>query len=541
MGKYIFITGGVLSSLGKGVMSASIGTLLEKMGYRITFLKFDPYLNIDPGTMNPYQHGEVYVTEDGAETDLDLGHYERFTNVILSKKNNVTAGRLYYHLLEKERKGEFLGATVQVVPHFTNEIIESVERAGENYDITLVEIGGTVGDIESLPFLEAIRQFALKIGKNNALFIHLTYIPYVKVAGELKTKPSQHSVRELRAIGIQPDILIGRAERVLPEHIKKKLALFTNVDEEAVFSAPDVDSIYKIPIYLKEENLDKVISSHLELKYTKPDLQDWRNIISVLNSLEDSVNIAIVGKYIELKDAYKSIIEAFTHAQIPNNLKINLKWINSDELTEENINDKLKDIDGILVPGGFGERGIEGKILTAKYARENNIPYFGICLGMQVAVIEFARNVVGWKDAHSTEFNKDTTYPVIDLMPEQKSVDKKGGTMRLGAYKCVIKENTKAYNIYGKKVIYERHRHRYEVNPKYRPYLEEKGLVVSGVYEERNLAEIIELPEHRWFVACQFHPEFKSKPLAPHPLFVDFARMAYKYKKERGEEKVENG
>ena len=534
MGKFIFITGGVLSSLGKGVTSASIGTLLEKMGYKITFLKLDPYLNIDPGTMNPYQHGEVYVTEDGGETDLDLGHYERFTNVVLSKKNNMTAGKLYFRLLEKERKGEFLGATVQVVPHFTNEIIKSIEDVvSDNVDIALIEIGGTVGDMESLSFLEAIRQLALRIGKENALFIHLTYVPYVKVAGELKTKPSQHSVRELRAIGIQPDILICRAEKPLPTGIKKKLALFTNVDENSVFSAPDIDTIYRLPLYLKKENLDKVIAKYLNIEYREPDLKDWESIVESLSSLEDKVNIAIVGKYIELKDAYKSIIEAFTHSQIVNKVKVNLKWINSDELTEDNIGEKLGDVDGILVPGGFGERGIEGKILTAKFARENNIPYFGICLGMQVAVIEFARNVAGLKNANSTEFNEYTPHPVIDLMPEQKNIDKKGGTMRLGAYRCVLKEETKVREIYGEPVIYERHRHRYEFNPKYRPILEEKGLVVSGIYEEKNLAEIIELPNHRWFVACQFHPEFKSKPLNPHPLFVDFVKAAINYKKEK--------
>jgi len=534
LAKFIFITGGVLSSLGKGVTSASIGTILEEMGYKITFLKLDPYLNIDPGTMNPYQHGEVYVTEDGGETDLDLGHYERFTNVVLSKKNNMTAGKLYFRLLEKERKGEFLGATVQLVPHFTNEIIKSIEDIiSDDVDIALVEIGGTVGDMESLPFLEAIRQLALKLGKENALFIHLTYVPYVKVAGELKTKPSQHSVRELRAIGIQPDILICRAERPLPKNIKNKLALFTNVNENSVFSAPDVDTIYRLPLYLKEEKLDKVIAKHLNLEYREPDLTDWENIVNTLTSLKESVDIAIVGKYIELKDAYKSIIEAFTHSQIVNKVKVNLKWVNSDELTEQNIKERLKEVDGILVPGGFGERGIEGKILTAKYARENNIPYFGICLGMQVAVIEFARNVAGLKEAHSTEFDKNTPYPVIDLMPEQKEVDAKGGTMRLGAYRCVLKEGTKAKEIYKKSEIYERHRHRYEFNPEYRPILEKKGLVVSGVYEERNLAEIIELPNHRWFIACQFHPEFKSKPLNPHPLFVDFVKASIKYKNEK--------
>jgi len=535
--KFIFITGGVLSSLGKGVASASIGSILENMGYKITFLKLDPYLNIDPGTMNPYQHGEVYVTEDGAETDLDLGHYERFTNTVLSKYNNTTSGKLYYSLLEKERRGAYLGATVQVIPHFTNEIIKSIERASSNADITLVEIGGTVGDIESLPFLEAIRQMGLELGKENALFIHLTYVPYIQAAGELKTKPSQHSVKELRAIGIQPDILICRADRPLPKAIKRKLAMFTNVEEDAVISAPDVDVIYRIPLYFHREKIDQIIAKHLNLEYREPDLKHWQKIVNKLQKLKEEVDIAIVGKYVELKDAYKSIIEAFTHAQIPTDTKVNLHWINADELTEENIQEKLKGFDGILVPGGFGKRGVEGKILTAKYARENNVPYFGICLGMQVAVIEFARNVAGLKDAHSTEFNQETPYPVIDLMPDQKNVDKKGGTMRLGAYKCTIKEGTKAYNIYGEKEIYERHRHRYELNPEYRQILEEKGLIVSGVYKGKNLAEIIELPEdkHQWFVACQFHPEFKSKPFKPHPLFVEFVKASLKNKKSKEE------
>ncbi len=535
MQKFIFITGGVLSSLGKGVTSASIGTILEEMGYKITFLKLDPYLNIDPGTMNPYQHGEVYVTEDGAETDLDLGHYERFTHVTLTKYNNTTSGKLYHTLLEKERRGAFLGATVQVIPHFTNEIIRSIEKAASGSDIALIEIGGTVGDIESLPFLEAIRQMGLELGKENALFIHLTYVPYIAVAGELKTKPTQHSVKELRAIGIQPDIIICRADRNIPKPIKRKIALFTNVSEEAVLSAPDVDIIYRIPLILKKEKLDQVIAKHLNLEYKEPQLKEWKKIVNTLSKLEKSVDIGIVGKYVELKDAYKSISESLIHAQIPNKVKVNLHWINADEINEENIDDILKDLDGILVPGGFGERGIDGKILTAKYARENKIPYFGICLGMQVAVIEFARNVAGLKEAHSTEFDPETPYPVIDLMPEQKNIDKKGGTMRLGAYKCTLIEGTKAFNIYGQKEIYERHRHRYEVNPEFRPILEEKGLVVSGVYKAKNLVEIVELPEdvHPWFVACQFHPEFKSKPFQPHPLFVSFVEASLKKKQSK--------
>jgi len=532
--KFIFVTGGVLSSLGKGVTSAGIGAILEAMGYKITLLKLDPYLNIDPGTMNPYQHGEVYVTEDGAETDLDLGHYERFTNVVLTKYNNATSGKLYYSLLEKERRGAFLGATVQVIPHFTNEIIKAIEKGAKDSEIAIVEIGGTVGDIESLPFLEAIRQMGLELGKENAVFVHLTYIPYIKVAGELKTKPSQHSVKELRAIGIQPDILIGRAERSLPKAIKRKLALFTNVDEESVFSAPDLKTIYEMPLYLKKENFDKILASHLELDYKEPDLSKWKKIVNRLSNLKSEVDIAIVGKYVQLKDAYKSISEAFVHAQIPNKTKVNLKWIDADEITEENIEELLKDINGILVPGGFGERGVEGKILTIKYARENNIPYFGICLGMQLAVIEFARHVAGLKEANSTEFDPETPYPVIDLMPEQKGISKKGGTMRLGAYKCILKPGTKAYEIYGKEEIVERHRHRYEFNPEFRPLLEEKGLVVSGEYKAKKLPEIIELPEHPWFIGCQFHPEFKSKPFNPHPLFVSFVEASIHYRKQGG-------
>ncbi len=534
MQKFIFVTGGVLSSLGKGVTSAGIGAILEAMGYKITLLKLDPYLNIDPGTMNPYQHGEVYVTEDGAETDLDLGHYERFTNVILTKYNNATSGKLYYSLLEKERRGAFLGATVQVIPHFTNEIIKAIEKGAKDSEIAIVEIGGTVGDIESLPFLEAIRQMGLELGRENTVFVHLTYIPYIKVAGELKTKPSQHSVKELRAIGIQPDILIGRAEKSLPKAIKRKLALFTNVDEESVFSAPDLKTIYEMPLYLKKEKFDRVLAEHLNLEYKEPDLSKWRKIVNTLSHLKAEVNIAIVGKYVQLKDAYKSISEAFIHAQIPNKTKVNLHWINSDEITDENIEETLKNIDGILVPGGFGERGVEGKILTIRYARENNIPYFGICLGMQLAVIEFARHVAGLKEANSTEFDPETPYPVIDLMPEQKEISKKGGTMRLGAYKCVLRPGTKAYEIYGKEEIVERHRHRYEFNPEFRPLLEEKGLVVSGEYKAKKLPEIIELPDHPWFIGCQFHPEFKSKPFSPHPLFVSFVKASIEHKKQGG-------
>ncbi|RUM46686.1 MAG: CTP synthetase [Hydrogenothermus sp.] len=526
----------VLSSLGKGVTSAGIGAILEAMGYKITFLKLDPYLNVDPGTMNPYQHGEVYVTEDGAETDLDLGHYERFTNVVLTKHNNATSGRLYYHILEKERRGAYLGATVQIIPHFTNEIKRAIEKASSDAEIVLVEIGGTVGDIESLPFLEAIRQMSLEKGRNNSMFIHLTYVPYIKVAGELKTKPSQHSVKELRAIGIQPDVLICRAEKPLPKAIKRKLALFTNVHEDAVLSAPDLDTIYEIPIHLKKEKLDVVISKLLDIEYREPDLSKWKKIVNTLHQIKKSdeeVNIAIIGKYTELKDAYKSIDEALIHASIANKVKINVNWVRADDLTDENIDELLGEMDGILVPGGFGDRGVEGKIKAVKFAREHNIPYFGICLGMQVAVIEFARNVAGLENANSTEFDPQTPYPVIDLMPEQKNIDKKGGTMRLGAYKCTIKEGTLAYDIYKQKEIYERHRHRYEFNTEYKKLLEEKGLVISGEYTVKKLPEIVEIPSHRWFIGCQFHPEFKSKPFSPHPIFKEFVRASFEYKKEK--------
>ncbi|MCX7738573.1 MAG: CTP synthase [Hydrogenothermaceae bacterium] len=532
MSKYIFITGGVLSSLGKGVTSAAIGSILEGMGYKITLMKLDPYLNIDPGTMNPYQHGEVFVTEDGAETDLDLGHYERFTNAVMTKYNNTTSGKLYHNLLEKERKGVFLGATVQVIPHFTDEIKKSIEKVANSYDITLVEIGGTVGDIESLPFLEAIRQMGIEKSKDNVVYIHLTYVPYIRVSEELKTKPSQHSVKELRAIGIQPDILIGRAEKPLPKNIKRKLAMFTNVEEDSVFSAPDLDIIYEIPLYFKKEGLDRVIAKHLNLEYREPDLSKWRKIVSTISKLEGGVDIGIVGKYVDLKDAYKSISESLIHAQIPNKVKVNIHWINSERINQENYKEVLSGLDGILVPGGFGDRGIEGKIMTAKYARENNVPYFGICLGMQIAVIEFARSVAGLEGANSTEFNPLSPHPVIDIMQEQKSVEKKGGTMRLGAYQCHLKPGTKAYQIYMSEVILERHRHRYEFNPKYVPILEEKGLIVSGVHKTKGLPEIVEIPSHPWFIACQFHPEFKSKPFNPHPLFVSFVEASYRKRLE---------
>ena len=530
MGKVIFVTGGVLSSIGKGVTSASLASILELMGYKVTLQKFDPYLNVDPGTMSPYQHGEVYVTEDGAETDLDLGHYERFTNVVLTKDNNVTAGRIYYDIIRKERKGEYLGATVQVIPHVTEEIKGWIRKVAKGVDVAIVEIGGTVGDIEGLPFLEAVRQLAKELGKPNYAFVHVTYVPYVKAAGELKTKPTQHSVKELRAIGIQPDVIVARAEFELPEAIKKKIALFTNVNERAVISAPDLEYIYEVPLKFKEEGLDRLIADILRLEYREPDLSRWERIVRTLREADEEVEIAIVGKYIELKDAYKSLIEALTHGGIANKVKVKLRWINSETVKPE---EDLKEVDGILVPGGFGERGVEGKIEALRYGRENNIPTFGICLGMQMMAVEFARNVLGLKDAHSTEFEPDTSHPVIDILPEQKNIDQLGGTMRLGAYPCIILEGTKAFDIYKKREIYERHRHRYEFNPAYRESFENAGMRVSGQSPDGRLAEIIELENHRWYVGCQFHPEFKSKPFQPSPIFADFIREALKYKREK--------
>jgi len=534
-GKFIFVTGGVLSSLGKGVVSASIGALIEGLGqvyeepFSISIQKLDPYLNVDPGTMNPYQHGEVFVTEDGAETDLDLGHYERFTNINLSKLNNITAGKIYNSVLEKERKGVYLGSTVQVIPHVTDEIKSMILKAAKDKDISIVEIGGTVGDIESLPFLEAIRQLQLELGKENTLFVHLTYVPYIAVAGELKTKPTQHSVRELRAIGIQPDIIVCRSEVSLPENVKSKIAMFCNVKPSHVISVHDVDYIYKIPLFLKAQNLDKIIVENFNLNYKEPDLSKWEDIVSTLENLQDSVNIAIVGKYIKLKDAYKSLIEALIHAGIENKLKVNMLWFDSENLDEKD----LENIDGILIPGGFGERGIEGKTKALNYGRTNNIPTFGICLGMQLMAVEFARNVLGFKDANSTEFEPDTENPVIDIMEDQKNIENMGGTMRLGAYECLIKENTKAHEIYQQTLIYERHRHRYEFNNKYKDAFEKSGFLASGIYPKKSLVEILELQNHRWYIGCQFHPEFKSKPFKAHKLFASFVKNAYIYKKER--------
>jgi CTP synthase len=528
--KFIFITGGVVSSLGKGLACASIGALLEARNLRVTLMKLDPYINVDPGTMSPYQHGEVYVTDDGAETDLDLGHYERFTSSKMTKKNNVTTGRIYHSVINKERKGDYLGETVQVIPHITNEIKSSILEVANNNDIVLAEIGGTVGDIESLPFLEAIRQFKKDRGPDNVLYIHLTLVPYISAAGELKTKPTQHSVMKLREIGIQPDIIICRTEKPLSKSIKEKIALYCNVEERAVISAQDVANIYEVPLRFHSENLDEIIVEKLKMWTGTPHLEKWEKLVENFNKLKDKIRIGIVGKYVHIKDSYKSLHEALAHSGFANRCKVEQIYVDSEEITKSNPEKFLKDVHGILVPGGFGERGIEGKILAAKYARENKIPYFGICLGMQVATIEFARNVCNLTRAHSSEFDKDTKYPVIDLMPEQKNINALGGSMRLGAYPCTIKPHTLAFAAYKKREISERHRHRYEFNNNYRDIFTKKGAVFSGICPENNLVEIFEIKDHPWFLGCQFHPELKSKPHEPHPLFVDFIKAAKEFK-----------
>lgn len=530
--RYVFITGGVLSSLGKGIIASTIGALFEGMGYTVSFLKLDPYLNVDPGTMSPLQHGEVFVTQDGAETDLDLGNYERFTHVALTRRNSTTAGKIYTQLLAKERAGVFLGATIQTVPHLTDEIKESIYQAHADADALIVEVGGTIGDIEGLPFIEAIRQIHSENKAAECVYVHVTYVPFLKAAQELKTKPTQHSVKELRSLGIQPTVIIGRAEQELPQSVGKKIALFTDVDEHAVFSAPDFQTVYAAPVYFKNARLDKALADYLNLPYRQPDLTAWEHFSTVLSGLKDSVTIAIVGKYLEVKDAYKSVHEAITHAQVSAETRVHIAWIDAEALTHDNVAQKLHDAHGILVPGGFGERGIEGKITAARYAREHGIPYFGICLGMQVALIEFARNVLKMTDAHSTEFDAQTPYPVVALMPDQQGVIK-GGTMRLGNYPCTLKTGTQAFDIYKADVIHERHRHRYEFNPAYVPQFEKAGMIVSGVYREKNLPEIIELKSHPFFVACQFHPEFTSKPFKPHPLFTAFIKAAHTYRTSR--------
>lgn len=533
MTKYIFVTGGVISGLGKGLAAASIGLLLESHGYKITLQKFDPYLNVDPGTMSPFQHGEVYVTDDGAETDLDLGHYERFTSTRTTRSHNWTAGKIYDLIIKKERRGDYLGKTVQVIPHVTDEIKNAFYSVAGNNDIVIIEIGGTVGDIESLPFLEAIRQMRLSLGSENTVFIHLTLVPYVGASGELKTKPTQHSVKELRAIGIQPDIILCRTSRELPQEIKAKIALFTNVPVEAVITAMDVPSIYEIPLNLAAEGLDRIILKKLNLEVRKPDLSKWESLVQRSRHPRDEVNIAVVGKYIGLHDSYISLYQALDHGGLSHSLKVKIKWVEAEDLENGHPSRVLKDSDGILVPGGFGHRGIEGKIRAVTYAREQGIPFFGICLGMQCATIEFARNVARLKKAHSEEFDPETPYKIFRLWRELKKDHELGGTMRLGAYKCELKKGTLAYKIYRTGLISERHRHRYEFNPEFEETLTSAGLVISGKNPEHDLVEIVELKNHPWFVGCQFHPEFKSRPLEPHPLFKSFIAAAHVYRKKR--------
>ncbi|PKO19588.1 hypothetical protein CVU37_02565 [candidate division BRC1 bacterium HGW-BRC1-1] len=527
--KYIFVTGGVVSSLGKGIASATIGCLLESHGLKVANQKFDPYLNVDPGTMSPFQHGEVFVTDDGAETDLDLGHYERFTGATLSRLNNVTTGQIYSTVIEKERRGEYLGKTVQVVPHVTDEIKSRVYKlASLGYDVVITEIGGTVGDIESLPFLEAIRQVPYDVGRANVLYVHLTLVPYIRAAGELKTKPTQHSVKEMREIGIQPDVLLCRTEHHFGDDVRDKIALFCNVATDSVFQGEDVDDVYKIPLSYHAQGLDTLLMRKLNYEVTgEPDLEGWHKLAERMKAMNGgTVRIGFVGKYINLQDAYKSVYEALRHAGYTLGVNVEIVKIEAEELPPDELRELLREMDGILIPGGFGTRGIEGKITAAGMAREAGIPYFGICLGMQVAVVEFARNVCALAGAQSTEIDSDSPHPVIDIMAEQKSIDTMGGTMRLGAYECQLKPGTEAHKAYGRDLISERHRHRYEVNNKYLPQMNEAGLVVSGVNERTGLVEMIELPDHPWFVGCQFHPEFKSKPLAPHPLFLGFVNAA---------------
>ncbi|AWI07635.1 CTP synthase [Clostridium drakei] len=526
--KYVFVTGGVVSSLGKGITAASLGRLLKNRGFKVSIQKFDPYINIDPGTMSPYQHGEVFVTDDGAETDLDLGHYERFIDESLSKNSNVTTGKIYWSVISKERKGDYLGGTVQVIPHITNEIKSRVYRVAKERDVDVVitEIGGTIGDIESLPFLEAIRQIKYDVGRENVCFIHVTLVPYLGKSGELKTKPTQHSVKELRSIGIQPDIIVCRSEKPLSDDLKEKIGLFCNVDRDAVIQNLDAENLYEVPLMLSKEGLDNLVCRKLNLQSKPIDNTEWISMVDRIKNLSKNVTIGLVGKYVELHDAYISVVEALSHGGYANDANVNIKWINAVDVTSENVSEYLKDVDGILVPGGFGDRGVEGKIETVRWARQNNVPFLGICLGMQCAVIEFARNVVGYKEAHSSEFNEDTNYPVIDLMPDQKDIDEKGGTMRLGVYPCKLLKSTNSFEAYGEEVIYERHRHRYEFNNEYRKALTDAGLILSGTSPDSRLVEIVEIKDHPWFVAVQFHPELKSRPNRPHPLFREFIKAS---------------
>ncbi|MEI3597287.1 MULTISPECIES: CTP synthase [unclassified Oceanobacillus] len=525
MTKYIFVTGGVVSSLGKGITAASLGRLLKNRGLKVTIQKFDPYINVDPGTMSPYQHGEVFVTNDGAETDLDLGHYERFIDINLNKYSNITTGKVYSTVIKKERRGDYLGGTVQVIPHITNEIKDQVFRAGSatNADVVITEIGGTVGDIESLPFLEAIRQIKNEVGRNSVMYIHCTLVPYLAAAGELKTKPTQHSVKELRSLGIQPDIIVLRTEVEVSREQKEKIALFCDIAKDAVIEMPDADTLYQVPISLQEQHLDDIVLKHFGLEYPQAKMDDWFQLLERVRNLSKTIDIGLVGKYVELQDAYLSVVESLKHAGYDYDADINIHWINSETLTKEAIEEEISHVDGIVVPGGFGTRGVDGKIEAIRYARENKIPFFGICLGMQLATVEFARNVLGLEDAHSTEIDPETPHPVISLRPEQEDVEDLGGTLRLGAYPCKLVAGTKAKAAYGESdMIEERHRHRYEVNNAYRKQLEENGFIISGLSPDERLVEIIELKDHPWFVACQFHPEFTSRPTRPQPLFNGF-------------------
>lgn len=530
MAKYIFVTGGVVSSLGKGITASSLGRLLKNRGLKITIQKFDPYINVDPGTMSPYQHGEVFVTDDGAETDLDLGHYERFIDINLNKNSNVTTGKIYSAVINKERRGDYLGGTVQVIPHITNEIKDRVFQAARETgaDVVITEIGGTVGDIESLPFLEAIRQIKNDVGRENVVYIHCTLVPMMKASGELKTKPTQHSVKELRSIGIQPNIIVCRTEYPLPEELKQKIALFCDIDREAVIEARDADTLYELPLMLQEEGLDEIVVKRLGLQVGPADMTEWKKLVYKVKNLTHKTRIALVGKYVALQDAYMSAVEALRHAGFESDTDIEIKWVNSEEVTEESVDEILKDVDGILVPGGFGHRGIEGKIIAIRYAREKKIPFFGICLGMQMACVEAARNLLKLEGAHSSEIHPETPHPIIDLLPEQKEVERKGGTMRLGLYPCKIVPGSLAHQAYGKDLIYERHRHRYEFNNAYREQLEKIGYRFSGMSPDERLVEIVEYTNHPWFVASQFHPEFISRPNRPHPLFRDFVKAALK-------------
>jgi len=537
--KYVFVTGGVVSGLGKGISASSLGALMEAHGYSVTMLKVDPYVNVDPGTMSPFQHGEVFVTDDGAETDLDLGHYERFTSATMAKKNNFTTGKIYASVIEKERRGDYLGKTVQVIPHITDEIKAGIRALGGDVDFVIVEIGGTVGDIESLPFLEAIRQFRTEVGRGNVLIIHLTLVPFIKGSDELKTKPTQHSVKGLLQIGIQPDILLCRCDRPLPEDLRDKIALFCNVEKKDVIPAQDADTIYEVPLKLAAEGFDEIVLEQLNLPKGQRDLSRWRMVSELVNSCEDTVSVGIVGKYVDLADSYKSLNEALFHGGLANGVNVKLEYIDSETLEGSGYPEKLFDVDSILVPGGFGKRGVEGMIRAIEFARGRKIPFFGICLGLQAAMVEYARNVCGLAGAHSSEFVSQPPYKVIYKMRELVGVDQMGGTMRLGKYPCRLTPGSKAWEMYGSDEVWERHRHRYEVNPEYVPLFEEKGMVISGKSPDRIFVEVVELPDHPWFLACQFHPEFKSRPYDPHPIFKSFIAAAVENHKSRALEDVE--